>query len=365
MVSAVRMPVPTRHAVGARGRAAHGNAVGLGAVTMCTLIAEEGQPLLQTAAFALVFPLAILTIAVRYGSGPALVTSIAGVIACDFVIVPPAMAFAVPNLKDGLTLIVITAVAVAISVVVERLRRKAFLAERQADLEGLRNTTLSALSHDLRSPLAALVCASTALNENAMAGPLQPQLARIVASEADRVNRIVNALFNLTRLQSRTSSHETELQSIEDLIGGALTRLEPQLVGRSVRAEVPEETPLLICDPVLIEQVLVNLLENAVRHAGPESPIEVTAWAKSGEMLVHVADRGPGVPPGDEERVFQKHYRDQDGSRHDGLGLGLTICRAIVSAHGGRIWFENLTDGGARVTVALPLRRAAFEEVSP
>ncbi len=356
------------HAVAAaahRGRAAHRYIWGLAAVGACTVIAAAGQSILQAAAFALILPLAILVVAVRFGRGPAIVASIAGVFACDFVIVPPAMAFAMPNLKDGLTLAVMTAVAGAISVMIDRLRKQVLVAERHAGLEGLRNTILSALSHDLRTPLAALVSASTALNENAVDAPIRPQLLRMVASEANRLNRVVSALFDLTRLQGRVPSHEHELQSIEELIGSALARLAPQLAGRSVHADVPDETPLLVCDPVLIEQVLVNLVENAVRYSGPGSPIEVTAWARNGEMLVQVADRGPGVPPGDEERVFQKHYHASGDGGCDGLGLGLTICRVIVSAHGGRISLQNRAGGGAKVSMALPLGGKTFEGVAP
>ena len=364
MVPTVSTAAPGGPAVAHGGRAAHGYVAGLAAVAACTFVAAAGQSILQTAAFALVFPVAILLVAGRFGRGPAIVASISGIFACDFVIVPPAMAFAMPNLKDGLTLGVMTAVAGAITVMVGRLRTQALVAERHAGLEGLRNTMLSALSHDLRTPLAALVSASTALNENVDAC-VQLQLARMMASEADRLNRIVGALFNLTRLQGQVASHEHELQSIDELIGGALARLEPQLVGHAVRAEVPEETPLLVCDPVLIEQVLVNVIENAVRYAGSASPIDVTAWAKNGEMLVHIADRGPGVPSGDEERVFQKHYRGPDTGGRDGLGLGLTLCRVIVGAHGGRIWLRNRPGGGVRVTVALPLRQEALQELSP
>ena len=338
--------------------------VALASVFLCTIVAAAGKSVLQTSAFALVFPLAVLLVAVRYGRGPAMVACIAGVIACDFAIVPPAMAFAMPNLKDGLTLLAMTAVAAAISVMVERLRRQAFLARRQAAVEGLRNTMLSALSHDLRTPLAALVSASRALDERAVEGPVEPQLAHMVASEAVRLNSIVSALFNLTRMQAAGSVHQHELQSIDELIGSALARLDVQLEGRAVRAEVPEETPLLVCDPVLVEQVLVNLVENALRYSPPQSSIEITAWAKNGEMLIHVADRGPGVDPGDEDRVFQKHYRGRQGGASVGLGLGLTICRAIVEAHDGRIWLRNRDGGGARVSVALPLRRAAFEGVA-
>jgi two-component system sensor histidine kinase KdpD len=274
------------------------------------------------------------------------------------------MAFAVPNLKDGVTLVSMVAVAAAISIAVGRLRKQALLAERQAGIESLRNTMLSALSHDLRTPLAALVSASTALTQDGVESRIQPQLVRMVASEAYRLNRIVVALFDLTRMQGKALTQGHPLQSIDELIGAALTRLEPQLAGRQVRAEVPEEAPLISCDPILIEQVLVNLVENAVRHA-PSSPIEVTAWGRGGEMFIEVADRGPGIPHGDEDRVFQKHYRARSSVGHDGLGLGLTICRAIVTAHGGWIMMRNREGGGAKVIVRLPLRQDVFDGGSP
>jgi K+-sensing histidine kinase KdpD len=337
--------------------------VALTAVAACTILAATGQSILQTAAFGLLFPLVALFVAVRYGVGPALVASIAGVVACDFVFVPPAMAFAMPNLKDGLILLVMTGVAASIIVAVAMLRRQTLIARRQAGVEGLRNTMLSALSHDLRTPLAALVSASTALNDKSVDTPIQPQLARMVASEAARVNRIVNALFDLTRLQAGGSPRQHELQSIDELIGSALTRLEVQLGDRQVLTDIPEDTPLLACDPVLIEQVLVNLVENAVRHAGSTSPIEIAAWAKRGSMYICVSDRGPGVHPGDEERVFGKHYRRPGDESQEGLGLGLTICRAIVHAHGGKIWISNRDGGGAQVSILLPLQQASLDEV--
>jgi K+-sensing histidine kinase KdpD len=360
MVPAGSTAAALRQPLAAPGRSKHGYVAGLVVVAMCTFIAVAGQTILHGAAFALLFPVAIVVITVKFGMGPAVFAAVAGLGVFDFVFLPPAMAFAVPNLKDGTTLIVMLAVAASISVVVGRLRNQALLAERQAGIESLRNTLLSALSHDLRTPLAALVSASAALNEDSVGAPLRPQLTKMVASEAARLNRIAGALFDLTRLQGKAVTADHALQSIDELIGAALTRLEPLLKGIQVRAEVPEETPLLACDPILIEQVLINLLENAIRHAG-SSPIQVVAWAKRGEMLVEIADRGPGVPPGDEERVFEKHYRAGSSGEQDGLGLGLTICCAIVTAHGGRIWLQNREGGGAKVSLALPLRQGSAQ----
>jgi two-component system, OmpR family, sensor histidine kinase KdpD len=264
----------------------------------------------------------------------------------------------VPDAKDGLTLVVMIAVAAVATALAEQLRRQVQSARRQAEIEGLRNALLSALSHDLRTPLTALVGASTALHEGHLDPHDRREFSRMVAEEAIRLNRLVANLLDLTRLESGCVSAKPTPQAIEEVIGSALCRLERQLVGRLVRTDVPEHIPLAPFDPVLVEQVLINLLENVIRHTPDGSPIELSVGCDFRQILVEVADRGPGVPEGDEERVFEKLYRAT--SKGDGgVGLGLTICRAIMSAHSGRIWLENRPGGGAAVRLTLPVRREA------
>jgi two-component system sensor histidine kinase KdpD len=251
-------------------------------------------------------------------------------------------------------------VAIVASVVVERLRRRMRSAQERASIEQLRNAVLSALSHDLRTPLTAIVGASTALCEEDLGARERREFSRMVAEEAVRLDRLVGRLLDLTRLESGLVCLARHEQAIDEVIGAALRRLERQLQGRVVRTDVPEAIPFAKFDPVLIEQVVVNLVENAVRYAGRTSPIEVAARLDGVEVLVEVADRGPGVPRADEERVFEKLYRGAaTGRRDDGTGLGLTICRAIVTAHRGRIWLENRTGGGAVVRFTLPVERPA------
>jgi two-component system sensor histidine kinase KdpD len=147
-------------------------------------------------------------------------------------------------------------------------------------------------------------------------------------------------------------------QAIDETIGAALCRLERKLAGRPVQTSVPEEIPLAFFDPVLIEQVLINLLENANKYTPAGTPIEVFAQYEGDEIVVAVADRGPGVGAGEEKRVFERLYRGARGDKGDGgIGLGLTICQAIVTAHEGRIWLENREDGGAIVRFSLPASR--------
>jgi two-component system, OmpR family, sensor histidine kinase KdpD len=122
-----------------------------------------------------------------------------------------------------------------------------------------------------------------------------------------------------------------------------------------VSVDLPADLPLVPLDGALIEQVLVNLLENALKYTAPASPIDIAAQHIDGAVVVEVADRGPGLPPGDDQQVFEKFYQGQPAGRPTGAGLGLTICRGFVAAHGGRIWAENRPGGGARFRFTLPL----------
>jgi len=122
-----------------------------------------------------------------------------------------------------------------------------------------------------------------------------------------------------------------------------------------VAVKLPPDLPLILMDGLLIEQVFVNLLENAVKYTPAGTPVEISAVAAEGAVVVDVADRGPGFPPGEEQRVFDKFYRIAGATSVSGVGLGLTICRGIVTAHGGRIWAENRRDGGAVFRFTLPL----------
>jgi two-component system sensor histidine kinase KdpD len=144
-----------------------------------------------------------------------------------------------------------------------------------------------------------------------------------------------------------------EWQLLPDVIGVALLRVEDQLRDHPVTTRVPADLPLVPMDEILLEQVFVNLLENAARHTPPGTPIEVGAESREREVVAWVADRGPGIPPGQEEAIFRKFHRA--GPTAGGIGLGLTICRGIVTAHGGRIWAEAPPGGGAAFRLSLPI----------
>lgn len=221
--------------------------------------------------------------------------------------------------------------------------------------ERLRSTLLTSASHDLRTPLAAITgAASTLLQTPSLAPQVERELKESIYDEAERLNRLVTNLLDMTRLESGALQLRLEWQSLEELVGAALVKMGRTLRDRKVDVDLPSDLPLVLVDGVLIEQVLVNLLDNAAKHNTTMTSIRVSATASAESVTVEVADDGVGLPGGDEERVFERFYRG--GSRASGFGLGLTICRTIVEAHGGRIWAEARPANGAAFRFTLPVR---------
>jgi len=251
----------------------------------------------------------------------------------------------------------IEAFATQLAIALERamLAEEAGRARHEMEAEQLRSSLLSSVSHDLRTPLAVITGAASTLLQQpaALDTATQLDLTQSILEEAERLNRLIRNLLDMTRLESGVIQVRKEWSALEEVIGSALDRLEPRLAGRELRVALPRELPLVPFDAVLIEQVLVNLLENAAKYS--QGPIEISAAQRVGEVEVAVADRGPGVPAGQEERVFEKFHRASQESDAGGVGLGLTICRAIVAAHGGRIWVHQREGGGAAFRFALPI----------
>jgi two-component system sensor histidine kinase KdpD len=241
-----------------------------------------------------------------------------------------------------------------------RLAQDAQDAQIKVETESLRNSLLAGISHDLRTPLAAIVGAASSLAEdNARLAPeAQRELARTIYDEGQRMTTLANNILDMARLDAGGVKLNREWYPLEEIVGGVLTRLQARLEGRPVRIDLPEDAPLVKLDAVLIEQVLMNLLENALKYTPAGSAIEIAARVGAGEVEVSVADEGPGIPRGLEERLFDKFYRASPERAQSGVGLGLTICRAIVEAHGGSIRAENRYPHGAAFRFTLPLDEA-------
>ncbi len=245
-----------------------------------------------------------------------------------------------------------------IALVIERARlaEEAQRAQVQAETERMRNALLSAVSHDLRTPLTAITGAASSLLDHPDALPpaSRQELLQAIYEEANRLDRLVKNLLDITRLEAGAVHLHKEWHPLDEVVGAALTRVEGRLRGHPVRTQFPPHLPMVPLDGVLIQQVVINLLENALKYTPPDTPIDLSASATADAIVFEIADRGPGLPPGDEQRIFDKFYR-AGPAREGGVGLGLTICRGIVEAHGGRIWAEDRPGGGAVFRFTLPL----------
>lgn len=228
----------------------------------------------------------------------------------------------------------------------------------QAEAERMKATLLSSVSHDLRTPLAVIKGAVTNLLDESVQWQAAPrrELLTSVNDEADRLNRLVGNLLEMSRIEGDAPYPERTSQDIGALIEDVVERLRPQIGTHSLAIELPAELPPALANYTQIDQVLTNLIENAARYTPAGTAILVRAHAERARLAVEVRDHGPGIPEGMLTRIFEKFVRAVGPERHaSGAGLGLAICKGIIKAHGGEIWAENAPDGGARMIFTLPL----------
>jgi two-component system sensor histidine kinase KdpD len=245
---------------------------------------------------------------------------------------------------------------VALAIERTRLSDEAQQAHVRAETERMRNAILSSVSHDLRTPLATITGAASSLVEGQgeLNAAARQDLARSIYREANRLDRLLKNLLDMMRLEAGAVQLSKEWHPLDEVIGAALARLEGRWREHTVNTSLPADLPLALVDGVLLEQVIINLMENAVKYAPAGTPIDLVASATDREVVVEIADRGPGIPIGEESLIFDKFYRGKF-AREGGVGLGLTICRGIVEAHGGRISAENRPGGGALIRFSIPL----------
>ena len=246
---------------------------------------------------------------------------------------------------------------IALAVERAQLAEAAEAARVSMETESLRNTLLASISHDLRTPLAVITGASTALADPALA--IDPQarasLARSIAARAHDMSELISNVLDLMRFESGHVPLRRQWETLDDLVGLALSRVEPRLGSRRVTVDLPTDLPAVYVDAVLFTQVLVNLLENAAKHTPDATTIHIRGASGGDQVTLAIEDDGPGLPAGDPELLFAKFQRGRSEGDVPGAGLGLAICRAVVQAHGGRITAANREGGGARFVVTLPI----------
>ena len=339
-----------------------GYAWAAGVVVACTLAGILMTPRLALVNIAMVYLLGVVWIALRHSRGAAIFGSIASIAAFDFLFVPPQGTFTVDDAQYVLTFAIMLAVALVVSGLVDGIRREAHAKaglEVEAETERVRGALLASISHDLRTPLAVMTGASSSLAESGeRLSPVERQaLAESVFQQSREISEHVAKVLEMTRFEAGAMKLERDWASLAEIAGSALDRMAERLAGHRVMMEFADDLPLARVDAGLLEQVLCNLLDNAAKHTRTGTIVRLYASAEPGELVVTVEDRGIGLSKKDVERMFDKFHRVPGERAVSGIGLGLSICRAIVHLHRGRIWAEQVLAGGIAIRFSIPLEK--------
>ena len=331
---------------------------GVAALTVvCWLI----TPLTGHGAISLIFLLGVLLGGMVLNRGPVLLAATLSAFSWNFLFIPPLFTLHIAKLEDALTFATYFIVAITVGSLTAQLKAREHLAAQvqlAQESERLRKTLLDCVSHELKTPLAAIGAASQELSRLTPGIP-DSQILSDLASEihegSRRLNRVVDNLLDMNRLESGVIRPKREWCDVRELIQSAIDIESESINGRDIRLDIPEKIPLAFVDHTLIEQAVAKLVANAGTHTPRRLPLEIDADYTSDQLLISVCDRGPGIPTEGTDRLFEKFYHGDNG-KTGGLGLGLSIARGFIEAHGGKLTAENRDGGGARFTITLPVR---------
>jgi two-component system sensor histidine kinase KdpD len=313
-------------------------------------------------ATAIPFLIAVLLIAFVWGRGPAVAAALASSILFNYMLIPPPYAFNVPSSEEPVLLVGLLAVALGLGGLADRMRVAKKETEELAASEHLQKTLLNCISHDLRTPLTAVIGSLSTLQAEAqtLEEGVRRELLTIAYREAKQLDRLVGQVLEMTRLEAGVVQVRREMDTLERVLQMAFAHVREGVQGRPCQIDLPSGLPTVPVDTVLLSHAFSNVLDNAVKYSGPESPIHVGASVSIGRLVISVADRGIGISAGQLDRIFEKFYRIREsatpGVAVDGAGLGLAIAKGIVEAHGGQIWAEQRPGGGTVIKMSLPLQ---------
>ena len=340
---------------------------------------------------ALAFLLDVLFVALFWGSGPALVASVVGVLCFNFFFLPPLYTLSIAHSENWIALFAFFTTALAVGQLSAREKRRAEEAERgeheierlyrelrsaferasQAEAlkqsERLKSALLDAVTHDLRTPLTSIKASITTLIDEARAPEFaldkesRWEMLQVIDEESDRLNRFISGLIELARIDAGELQLRRQWGAIDEIVSTALTRAQSLTKDHVVEVKIPEELPAVRVDERAVSEVVYTLVDNAAKYSAANTSIRISASAAGSMVQMSVEDEGEGVPAGSRERVFDKFFRatrdgDVSTQRPSGTGMGLAIAKGIVEAHGGKIWIETPANGhGTRVVFTLPI----------
>jgi K+-sensing histidine kinase KdpD len=354
------------------------------------------------------FLLIVVFVAILWGSKPALLASILGMLCFNFFFLPPFHNFTIADPQNWVALTAFFITALAVGQLSARAKRRAEEAEagkieirrlyeelreafdRASEAEAvkrserLKSALLDAVTHDIRTPLTSIKASATLLLEDREAAPgveklseeEQQAMLEVITHGADRLDRFVEGLVDLARIEAGDMTLHRNWGAVDDIIEAALAQAEPLTRRHRIRISIAGELPVVRVDARAVTEVIYTLVDNASKYSPPETTILVEADRVTDDMIkIAVEDEGPGIPSGQRARVFERFYRiGSNGIQNDragGIGMGLAIAKGIVEAHAGRIWIENATSGhGARIVFTVPVGdedspRVANSETQP
>jgi two-component system sensor histidine kinase KdpD len=323
----------------------------------------QSTVLVDLPAAILLYLVPIVLAASRWGRGPAITAVVASILGHDLLFVDPRGTFSVARADEALGLILLLFTALVTAQLADAARRSAETAREAAIAyrsDELKTALLRAVTHNLRTPLASIKASVSGLRqpEAHFADEDRAELLAEIEEEADRLDRLVTNLLDASRLEVGGVTLSAHPQDLAELISAVVDRLRQRYDDRPVSIDIPQDLPPVACDYAQIDQVVTNLLENAILHTIPGSSIQAQVSRTGDVVRVAVVDSGPGVAPGDRERLFRPFERGQ--TRAPGSGLGLTIARGFVEAHGGKLWVEDASTvggsgSGSRFVFTLPV----------
>ena len=318
-----------------------------------TLLGEFVKKSLEPANLVMLYLLAVVIVAIRWGQGPAIVTSILGVLSFDFFLVPPYLTLSVDRIQYVFTFAGLLIVGLVISTLASKTREQVI----QRQTEKLQTALLSSISHDLRTPLVSITGALTSLldNNSNLSNAARKELLETAREESDRLNRLVSNLLDTTKMEAGALKILKNPCELRDILGASLEQLKEKTASRSIDIHIPRDFPEVPMDFSLMMKVFLNLIDNAIKYSSSCTPIVIKAVMFKDRVAIEIKDHGLGIPEGDLKRVFDKFYRVERPEQITGTGLGLSICKGIIEAHGGQIAAQNNTDKGVTFIITLPL----------
>lgn len=322
-------------------------------VFIITFLGEFIKRSIEPANLVMFYLLAVMIVAIRWGQGPAIVASFLSVLAFDFFLVPPYLTFNVSDVQYVFTFIVFLAVGLVVSTLASKAREQII----RSQTEKLQAALLNSISHDLRTPLAAITGALSAMldNSHAMDEASREELLETAFEEAERLNRLVGNLLDMTKLEAGALKISKAPCELRDLLGASFEQLKEKIKLRRLITNISADLPEITADFSLMIKVFYNLLDNALKYSPPDTTIYIKAAALDNKIKIEIKDEGMGVPYEDISRIFNKFYRVERPQKITGTGLGLSICKGIIEAHGGEITAMNNEDRGLTFVITIPI----------